>query len=86
MPLSPKERQVMKAKAHALKPIVGLGNQGLTANVHSEIDRGLYDHELIKIRLPFTIFVNNTKLSPYNLLVLSACYFVRVIKSQQNKC
>lgn len=51
MPLTSKERQQMKARAHKMSPLVIIGNQGLSANVNTEIDRGLYDHELIKIRV-----------------------------------
>ena len=51
MALTPKARQALKAKAHQLKPIVMIGNKGLTDAVKKEIDIGLYDHELIKIRL-----------------------------------
>ncbi len=51
MSMPAKQRQQLKAKAHALKPIVFIGNQGLTENVKIEIDRGLEDHELIKIRI-----------------------------------
>ena len=51
MSLSPKSKQQLKAKAHKLKPIVLIGNNGLTDTVKKEIDRALYDHELIKIRI-----------------------------------
>lgn len=51
MALAPKIRQQLKAKAHKLRPIVFIGNNGLTDNVNTEIDRGLTDHELIKIRI-----------------------------------
>lgn len=51
MPLTPKIRQQFKAKAHGLRPIVSIGNKGLTETVHIEIDRALTDHELIKIRI-----------------------------------
>ncbi len=51
MPLAPKTRQQLKAKAHKLKPIVLIGNHGLTDAVTKEIDRALHDHELIKIRV-----------------------------------
>ena len=47
-----KFKQQLKAKAHPLKPIVLIGNNGCSDNVITEIDRGLIDHELIKIRLP----------------------------------
>jgi len=52
MPMTPKMRQHLKAKAHKLKPIVLIGSNGLTDAVQKEIDRALTDHELIKIRLP----------------------------------
>lgn len=51
MSLNPKQKQILKAKAHRLKPIVQLGNNGLTENVIKEINRALTDHELIKIRI-----------------------------------
>lgn len=49
--LTPKTKQKLKAKAHALKPIILIGNNGLTEAVNKEIDRALNDHELIKIRI-----------------------------------
>ena len=51
MPLTPKEKQLLKARAHKLKPIVFIGHQGLTDAVKKETDRALNDHELIKIRI-----------------------------------
>ena len=51
MALTPKIRQLYKGKAHGLKPVVMIGNKGLTETVNKEIDRALYDHELIKIRI-----------------------------------
>lgn len=41
----------LKRKAHSLKPIILIGDKGLTGNVHTEIDRGLNDHELMKIKM-----------------------------------
>lgn len=54
MSLTPKTRQQLKAKAHKLKPVIMLGNNGLTDAVNKEIDRALNDHELIKIRIQTT--------------------------------
>jgi RNA-binding protein len=51
MPLTPKIRQQLKAKAHSLKPIVFIGHNGLTEAVNKEVDRALNDHELIKMRI-----------------------------------
>lgn len=52
MPLTPKQRQHLKAKAHPLKPIILIGNNGLSDPVKKEIDRALTDHELIKVKIP----------------------------------
>ena len=49
--LTPVEKKALKAKAHALKPTVIIGNQGLSENVHHEIDLALNVHELIKVRV-----------------------------------
>lgn len=51
MPITSKQRQQLKAKAHKLKPIVIVGNNGLSPTVNNEIDRALTDHELIKMRI-----------------------------------
>jgi putative YhbY family RNA-binding protein len=50
--LTPKQRQALKAQAHALKPVVMLGSAGLSASVLKEIDRALLAHELIKVKVP----------------------------------
>lgn len=51
VPLSPRERKHLKARAHALEPVVTVGQAGLTEAVVREIDRALTAHELIKVRL-----------------------------------
>jgi RNA-binding protein len=43
-------RKALKARAHALDPIIQLGGKGLTEAVIAEIDRALAAHELIKVR------------------------------------
>lgn len=48
--LNPAERKALKARAHALDPIVHLGEKGLTEAVIAEIGRALAAHELIKVR------------------------------------
>ena len=48
--LSPIERKKLKARAHALDPVVHLGGKGLTEAVIAEIGRALDAHELIKVR------------------------------------
>lgn len=48
--ITPPERRALKARAHALEPVVHIGARGLTAEVLAEIERALHAHELIKIR------------------------------------
>jgi len=42
----------LRQRAHHLKPVVQLGQQGLTGAVLAAIEEALTDHELIKVRLP----------------------------------
>ncbi len=49
--LTPAERSVLRAEAHALKPIVLIGEAGLTPAVIKEIELGLDSHGLIKVRV-----------------------------------
>ena len=50
--LSPARRRELKARAHALDPVVLVGGAGLSPAVFAEIDCGLKSHELIKVRVP----------------------------------
>lgn len=49
--LTPVQRKHLKALAHNLKPVVMIGNAGLTEAVLKEIEKSLAAHELIKIRV-----------------------------------
>jgi putative YhbY family RNA-binding protein len=49
--LTPKQVHQLRAKAHALNPVVTIAEKGLTNNVHQEIEQALDAHELIKIRV-----------------------------------
>jgi len=49
--LTPRERTSLKGRAHALEPIVQVGQAGLTDAVVAETDRALKTHELIKVRI-----------------------------------
>lgn len=51
MPLSPTEKRALKARAHALDPVVIIGGSGLTPAVLKEIDASLKGHELIKVKV-----------------------------------
>lgn len=49
--LTPLERSELRAEAHALKPIVLIGEAGLTPSVLKEINLSLNSHGLIKVRV-----------------------------------
>ena len=48
--LTARERAYLKARAHALEPVVQIGHGGLTDAVVRQIDDALTAHELIKVR------------------------------------
>src|ERR1700722_6453991 len=48
--LSENQRRFLRGRAHALKPIIHIGGNGLTEAVARETARALEDHELIKVR------------------------------------
>ena len=50
--LSERQRRHLRGLAHPLKPVVRIGNAGLTDAVALEAERALHDHELIKIKAP----------------------------------
>jgi RNA-binding protein len=52
MPLTSTQRKHLKALAHHCKPVIQVGNAGVTAPVIKEIELALERHELLKIRLP----------------------------------
>jgi RNA-binding protein len=49
-PISLARRSELRAQAHPLKPVVIIGDKGLTETVLAEIDRALKAHELIKVK------------------------------------
>ena len=49
--LTARERAHLKARAHALEPLVHVGTVGLSDAVVAEVDRALTAHELIKVRV-----------------------------------
>ena len=51
MNLTTKQKQYLKGLAHSLKPVVLLGQHGLTEGVLAEIDGALAHHELIKVKV-----------------------------------
>lgn len=51
MTLSQEKKLQLRKKAHHLRPVIIIGNKGLTDAVQLEIERALLDHELIKIKI-----------------------------------
>ncbi len=49
--LSAAEKRKLRQSAHHLKPVVLIGQHGVSDAVLAEIDRALDDHELIKVRM-----------------------------------
>lgn len=49
--LTSKQRSALKARAHHLKPLVQVGQNGLTDSLVAELKSALETHELIKIQL-----------------------------------
>lgn len=51
MALNSRQRQHLKGLAHGRKPIVIIGEQGVTEGVLAELDGALAHHELVKVRV-----------------------------------
>jgi RNA-binding protein len=49
--LTPRDRVKLKARAHALEPVVQLGQTGVSDAFVAETNRALAAHELIKVRI-----------------------------------
>lgn len=49
--LTARERAHLKARAHALEPVVQAGSSGVTDTLIAEVDRALTAHELIKVKV-----------------------------------
>lgn len=52
MTLSGSQRRHLRGLAHHLKPVVQIGQAGVTEPALAEIEAALISHELIKVRLP----------------------------------
>ena len=51
MDLGETQKKHLRRLGHLLKPVVMVGQHGLTEGVVSETERALADHELIKVRI-----------------------------------
>ena len=49
--LTTQQKRFLKAKAHALKPVIRVGQKGFDENVLAELNIALDAHELVKIKL-----------------------------------
>ena len=45
------DKKKLRAEAHTLKPVVMIGQSGLTAAVLAELEQALNSHELIKVKI-----------------------------------
>jgi len=45
------QRRWLRARAHPLRPLVQVGDAGLTESLARALDEALRDHELVKVRL-----------------------------------
>ena len=52
VPLSNQQRKFLKGLAHDRKPVVTVGQNGLTEGLLEELRETLAHHELVKIKLP----------------------------------
>jgi RNA-binding protein len=51
MKLTEPQKRHLRGLGHAIKPVVIIGNAGLTESVLAEIEQALAHHELIKVRV-----------------------------------
>jgi RNA-binding protein len=49
--LTTKQRQKLRALAHALDPVVKIGKAGVTDGTRAAVDAALDTHELVKVRV-----------------------------------
>ncbi len=49
--LSNKQKQTLKAQAHGLKPIIMIGDKGITEGLIAETNSSLEHHELLKVKV-----------------------------------
>ncbi len=49
--MNPAQKKKLKSQAHSLKPVITIGQHGLTEAVLNETDLTLNAHELIKVKI-----------------------------------
>lgn len=53
--LNPKQRKILKALAHKLKPLINIGKNEISQELIQAVQKALFDHELIKIKVLKTV-------------------------------
>ncbi|PCI44754.1 MAG: ribosome assembly RNA-binding protein YhbY [Proteobacteria bacterium] len=51
MPINSKQRKALKTRAHHLKPVIRIGQHGVSEGVIAETHIALNTHELIKVQI-----------------------------------
>lgn len=51
MKLTERQKKHLRREAHALKPLLSLGDKGITAAFLAELDSTLEHHELLKVKI-----------------------------------
>jgi RNA-binding protein len=51
MPITEKQKRWLKQQTHHLKPVVTVGQHGITEAVLAELEQALSHHELLKVKL-----------------------------------
>ncbi|MBK1644646.1 RNA-binding protein [Thiocapsa imhoffii] len=51
MPITTKQKRWLKQQTHHLKPVVTVGQHGLTDAVLAELEQALAHHELLKVKV-----------------------------------
>lgn len=62
MNLTKDQSKRLRAAAHQLKPVVMIGQNGLTEAVQKEVEIAIEHHELIKIRIPASDKITKKKM------------------------
>jgi RNA-binding protein len=75
--LSNTQKQFLRRRAHELKPVVQIGKNGLTDQLHTAVDQELSAHELIKVK--FMDFKDQRKELADELVVTSSSTLIGLI-------
>ena len=71
------QKQYLRRMAHDMKPVVQIGKNGLTDQVHAAIDHELSAHELIKVK--FVDFKEQRKELTDDLVAMSNSMLIGLI-------